>query len=46
MVYFYEAGNMSIKGIVNLKDFNLVEKTKYAEFRFSLFVYSVVCAIK
>ena len=28
IVYFYEAGNMNIKGIVNLKDFNLVEKNK------------------
>ena len=45
-VYFYEAGDMMMKDVINLQDFKLSDDKKYAELAFGLHVYSVVCAIK
>lgn len=46
MVYFYEGGDMLIKSNINLKEFNLSNKTLYTELSFGIHVYSVVCAIE
>ena len=45
MVYFYQTGNMNIKGHINLKDFNLSTKDTYVELIFDLHINSLVCAI-
>lgn len=44
-VYFYETGDMSIKSNINLKDFNLSNKTIYTELSFGVQIYSIVCEI-
>lgn len=45
-VYFYEAGDLLIKRNINLKEFNLSSKKMYAELRFEIHIYSVVCAVE
>jgi len=45
MVYFYQTGEMNIKGHINLKDFNLSTKDTYAELVFNLHINSLVCAV-
>lgn len=45
-VYFYETGDMKMKGHINLKDFKLSDKDTYAELAFGLQIHSVVCAVK
>jgi len=45
MVYFYQTGEMNIKGYINLKDFNLSAKDTYVELMFDLHINSLVCAV-
>jgi len=45
MVYFYQTGEMNIKGYINLKDFNLSAKDTYVELIFDLHINSLVCAV-
>ena len=44
-VYFYETGDMKMKGHINLKDFKLSDKDTYAELAFGLKISSLVCAV-
>ncbi len=44
-VYFYEKGDMTMKGLINLKDFKLSDKDTYSELVFKLKVKSIVCAM-
>jgi len=45
MVYFYQTGDMNIKGYINLKYFNLSAKDIYVELVFDLHINSLVCSI-
>jgi hypothetical protein len=45
-VYFYKTGDMSMKGLINLKDFKLSDKDTYTELIFELKINSIVCAVK
>ena len=44
-VYFYETGDMKMKGYINLKDFKLSDKDSYTELAFGLQIHSIVCAL-
>jgi hypothetical protein len=45
MVYFYQTGEMNIKGHINLKDFNFSAKDTYVELVFDLHINSLVCSV-
>ena len=45
MSYFYEKGDMRMKGYINLKDFNLSKKDIYTELVFDVHIHSIVCAV-
>jgi len=45
MVYFYETGDMKIKGFIDLSDFKLADETTYVEIVVELSINSIVCAL-